>query len=457
MSRPKIVIHIKDKNLLQQLSDLPQLQQCEWIIPSSDWLETLQQADVDLVLLQSSAVINSEVQQLNVSNLLLQQEWLFFSDGAPDPALDQLIHKSAGYHFRPPIDDKLLADVLDDFLADYAQQQQQTALKARCATSSALDQFGLLVGSSRAMHKLYRTLRKVANSEAQVLIMGESGTGKELVANTLHLASNRNQGPFVAINCGALSPELVDSELFGHIKGAFTGAVKDHKGVFEQAEGGTLFLDEITEMPLPHQVKLLRVLENREYRPVGSQQLKTANIRIIAATNRDPQQAIAAELFREDLYFRLAQFPLLVPPLREREQDIIGLAQHFLAYRNVAENTQVAIADDALAKIAAHNWPGNVRELKYTVERAYILADEVVLPQHIQLAENISLAEAPLDASIDNIPAGIPLETLTRAAIEATLAENNGNRTATAAQLGISIKTLYNKLEKYQEDQNEST
>lgn len=449
MSRPKIFIYIQDKPLLQQLSDLPQLHQCERIFATENWLEALQQAAADLVLLQATAVTTTELQQLTGNPLLLQRQWLFFSDGMPNPKLDRLIHNGAGYHFRPPLDNKLLTEVLEDFLADYAQQQQ-TALNVPCVTNSELDQFGLLVGSSRVMRMLYRTLRKVATSEAQVFIMGESGTGKELVANTLHLASHRNQGPFVAINCGALSPELVDSELFGHSKGAFTGAVKDHKGVFEQAEGGTLFLDEVTEMPLAHQVKLLRVLENREYRPVGSQQLKQADVRIIAATNRDPQQAIAAELFREDLYFRLAQFPLQVPPLRAREQDICGLAKHFLAYRNAAENTKVAIADSALAKIAAYAWPGNVRELKHTIERAYILADDLVLPQHIQLTEADTSATQHLATNIENIPTGIPLEELTRAAIEATLAENNGNRKATAEQLGISIKTLYNKLGKYQ-------
>jgi DNA-binding NtrC family response regulator len=298
------------------------------------------------------------------------------------------------------------------------------------------------------MLKLYRTIRKVAITEANVLITGESGAGKELVANTLHLASFRSDKPFVAINCGALTPELIDSELFGHIKGAFTGAHRDHQGVFAQAEGGTLFLDEITEMPIEQQVKLLRVLENGEYRPVGSDKTFTANVRIAAATNRDPMQAIAEDMLREDLYFRLAQFPIAVPPLRDRAEDIIGLAQHFLAYRNVQEQQSKRFSTEAQNLIANHGWPGNVRELKHAVERAYILADNTIEAEHLLLDEHNAGSEL---TTID-IPTGIRLDELEKAAILTTLAKNGGNKTDTAQQLGVSVKTLYNKLEKYQLD-----
>ncbi|MBY0419585.1 MAG: sigma-54 dependent transcriptional regulator, partial [Pararheinheimera sp.] len=321
-----------------------------------------------------------------------------------------------------------------------------TVAVKRKVQSSDLDQFGLLVGSSAAMCKLYKTVRKVAVTEASVFIVGESGAGKELVANTLHLASHRSDKAFIAINCGALSSELIDSELFGHVKGSFTGALRDHQGVFAQAEQGTLFLDEVTEMPLEQQVKLLRVLESGEYRPVGSNKVCMANVRVIAATNRDPQQAVADGIFREDLYFRLSQFPVKVPPLREREGDIAGLAQHFLAYCNAREKQQKQWSDTALSVIKQYSWPGNVRELKHAVERAFILADKLIEPEHLLLEV------ATPTAVVADIPADMPLDELEKAAIFAALERNGGNKTDTAQQLGISVKTLYNKLEKYQQE-----
>ncbi|KFZ38546.1 ATPase AAA [Shewanella mangrovi] len=453
MPTPKIFVYIQQDRLQKQLSSVLARRGCHFIYPAADaqWQDELLNADADLALIEVADDMRAGLIQLHDTRLPSQLEWILISDGQPNPDLDQLIRRSAGFHLRPPLDLKLLQELMDDFIADYAAQQSSD--DSAQVTVSELDQFGLLVGSSKSMHKLYRTLRKVANSETQVLIMGESGAGKELVAHTLHLSSQRNTGPFIAVNCGALSPELVDSELFGHIKGAFTGAVRDHQGFFAQAEGGTLFLDEVTEMPLAHQVKLLRVLENREYRPIGSQQLKKANVRVIAATNRDPADAIAQEIFREDLYFRLAQFPLNIPPLRERDDDITGLAKHFLAYRNAQEQTEVGIANDALEKIADYHWPGNVRELKHSIERAYILADEVIEAQHLQLQQDFLGDGYKQNASLENIPTGIPLEELTRAAIEATLEENQGNRKTTAEQLGISVKTLYNKLEKYQQEE----
>ncbi|MCH1919717.1 sigma-54 dependent transcriptional regulator [Shewanella sp. A3A] len=451
MPIPKIFVHIQKDTLKKQLSSVLARKGCHFIYASEDepWDQALLNADVHLALIEMTGDMSAGLNRIISSRLPGELEWVFISDGQPNVTLDKLIRSGAGFHLRPPLDLKLLQEVLDDFICDYTALQ---VARSQQVTISELDQFGLLVGSSKVMRKLYRTMRKVANSEAQVLIMGESGAGKELVAHTLHLSSNRNNGPFIAVNCGALSPELVDSELFGHIKGAFTGAVKDHQGFFAQAEGGTLFLDEVTEMPLAHQVKLLRVLENREYRPVGSQHIQQANVRVVAATNRNPAEAIEQEIFREDLYFRLAQFPLMIPPLRERDDDIVGLAKHFLAYRNAQELTEIGISPEALSKIADYHWPGNVRELKHCIERAYILADDVIQPHHLQLQQDFLGDGYKQNASLENIPAGIPLEDLTRAAIEATLAENQGNRKTTADQLGISVKTLYNKLEKYQQD-----
>jgi len=340
-----------------------------------------------------------------------------------------------------PVDIGMLADTLRDI----RQLQLPKSTIGEKVSTSDLDQFGLLIGSSSSMHKLYRILRRVAKTESSVLIIGESGSGKELVAQTLHQASERNQGPFIAINCGAISPELIDSELFGHNKGAFTGADKSHEGVFKQAEGGTLFLDEITEMPIEQQVKLLRVLETGEYRKVGGQTLHYTNVRIVAATNRDPQTAIDEQQLREDLYFRLAQFPITVPPLRERGNDIVGLAKHFIAHQNAEEIKTKTILESALDKIALYEWPGNVRELKNTIERAFIISDDVIKQEHI-------IADTPsLDMNNQSeISTATTLDEIEKEAIVNTLDNNEGNKTKTANELGISVKTLYNKLDKYE-------
>jgi len=445
MSKPRLFIHLRAPELAEKLLQSPAVRQFI-IIKSSDssaWSEQLQQQQCDLAVIESDDGDNDDYQRLLVSKVLTEIDFIFISSGSPNELLDTLMRRGAGYHFRAPLDFGSVIDTLQDFY-----QQLSTERKQVKATSSELDQFGRLAGSSKPMLKLYRTIRKVAITEANVLIVGESGAGKELVANTLHLASLRADKPFVAINCGALSPELIDSELFGHIKGAFTGAHRDHHGVFAQAEGGTLFLDEITEMPIEHQVKLLRVLENGEYRPVGSDKTTTANVRITAATNRDPLQAIAEDMLREDLYFRLAQFPIEVPPLRDRNEDIIGLAQHFLAYRNVQEQQNKQFSAEAQTLIATHSWPGNVRELKHAVERAYILADTTIEPEHLLLDE--PQPDTDGGSVADTIPTGVRLDELEKAAILRTLARNGGNKTDTAQQLGVSVKTLYNKLEKYQ-------
>ncbi|MBU2069481.1 MAG: sigma-54 dependent transcriptional regulator [Gammaproteobacteria bacterium] len=445
MTQPRLFLHVQDTELATQLLQSAAVRRFI-VVKSSDtapWPEQLIQQPCDLAFIQAEQYSEADYQRLAASKLLAEIDFILVSDGVPDPMLDKLMRAGAGYHFRRPLDLACILETLQDFYQQLSNNQQ--AVKT---DSSSLDQFGLLVGSSRAMLKLYRTLRKVAVTEANVLIAGESGAGKELVANTLHLASCRAEQAFIAINCGALSPELVDSELFGHIKGAFTGALRDHQGVFAQAQGGTLFLDEITEMPLEQQVKLLRVLESGEYRPVGSDKVQQANVRIVAATNRDPQQAVAEGLLREDLYFRLAQFPLQVPPLRDRGDDVCGLALHFLAYRNAQEQQQKQLAADTLALIAAHNWPGNVRELKHAIERAYILADNRILPEHLLLGD---ATDSAVDQCLADVPCGLPLEDLEKAAILNTLQQNAGNKTDTARQLGISVKTLYNKLDKYQQ------
>src|SRR5688572_31063941 len=234
---------------------------------------------------------------------------------------------------------------------------------------------GHLVGKSRAMQKLFEEIEMVANTEANELIVGESGSGKEVVANTIHSLSRRRMKPFIAFNCGAISPTLIESEIFGHEKGAFTNAIKRREGYFELAKGGTVFLDEITEMPIELQVKLLRVLEESKFRRVGGNEEINIDARIIAASNRDPQKAIADGKMREELYYRVNVFPIDVPPLRERLEDIPLFAHFFLQKLNETEEKKVeTIEADFIEALQQYDWPGNVRELRNVVNRAFIMA-----------------------------------------------------------------------------------
>jgi two-component system response regulator AtoC len=306
-----------------------------------------------------------------------------------------------------------------------------------------LGRFGHILGSSPPMQKLYDQLGRVAPTSATVLLMGESGTGKELAAQTIHDLSRRKKAPFLPLNCGAVSPNLIESELFGHEKGSFTGADRQHKGFFERANGGTLFLDEITEMPQELQVKLLRVLETGTFTRVGTTQPISTDVRLIAATNRNPEAAVADGKLREDLYHRLNVFPISMPPLRERTSDIELLAQHFLEVLNRQENGSKAFAPAAVAALYAHSWPGNVRELKNYVQRAFILADEII---DADLAP--TAVAAPDTAPILTVRVGTTLDDVGRRLIEATLAECGSKRKA-ADMLGISLKTLYNRLAAY--------
>jgi two-component system response regulator AtoC len=308
-----------------------------------------------------------------------------------------------------------------------------------------LGRFGQMLGAAPVMQKLYNHVARVAPTEATVLLLGESGTGKELAAQTIHDLSLRQKHPFLPINCGAISPQLIESEIFGHEKGSFTGADRQHKGYFERANGGTLFLDEITEMPLELQVKLLRVLESGSFMRIGSNQEIETDVRVIAASNRDPEQAVADGKLRLDLYHRLNVFPLHIPPLRERGSDVELLAQHFLNELNLAHGTDKTMAPDALACLFSYHWPGNVRELRNYIQRAYILSDQVI--DASVLAPAI-VTQAPPGLSLA-IPVGTSLAEVDRKFIFATLELCGGVKKRAADILGISLKTLYNRLEEY--------
>jgi DNA-binding NtrC family response regulator len=314
----------------------------------------------------------------------------------------------------------------------------------RAASAPALGRFGHLYGGSTAMQDVYRRIGKVAPTSATVLITGESGSGKEVVARTIHDRSDRARAPFVAVNCGAIPGNLIEAELFGYEKGAFTGAARQHRGCFERAEGGTLFLDEITEMAPEMQVRLLRVLESGHYTRVGGEEELRARVRVIAATNRELAQAVQEGHLREDLMYRLAVFPIGLPALREREGDAELLAEHFLQQLNDAEGADKAFSRQAIATIRAHRWPGNVRELKNAVQRAFILSDDEV---ELDFA---GLACAEPVGNCLRVPVGTPLAEIERQAIYATLDLCDGNKRRCAEMLGVSLKTLYNRLSEYQ-------
>jgi len=316
----------------------------------------------------------------------------------------------------------------------------------------------VLVGDSPPMAGVHRLIATVAPTESTVLILGETGTGKELAARTLWQQSKRADMPFVPVNCGALSENLVESELFGHRKGAFTSADRDHKGLFEVANGGTLFLDEIGELSKNIQVKLLRFLESGEIRRVGESEPFRTDVRVLCATNRDLRTLIKDDHFREDLYFRINTFEIRLPALRERRSDIPSLARHLLsrAARRPVEQVEELLTPEAIDVLLEHDWPGNVRELANVMEHAYIIAGGQKLtpehlPHHIRAQADpptLTFTPAPLPA----VPSPRTLREIEMEHVLRVLEKHGGNKPAAAAELGISLKTLYNKLNQLHED-----
>jgi two-component system, NtrC family, response regulator AtoC len=349
----------------------------------------------------------------------------------------------------------------NDYLVKPADLERVQAVLRRAKKASVLHQevnslrselrqlgrFGKIFGSSPSMQALYDQLSRVAPTNATVFLLGESGTGKELAAQTVHDLSRRRRAVFLPLNCGAVAPQLIESELFGHERGSFTGADRQHKGFFEQAHGGTLFLDEVTEMPMELQVKLLRVLETGVFMRVGGTQQLASDVRVIAASNRDPQAAVAESRLREDLYHRLNVFPIQVPALRDRGTDIEQLAQYFLDQLNHDEETQKTFAPSAVTELYQHRWPGNVRELRNHVHRAYIMADNIIEPQHSDLAS--LKKETSVESTAVDVRLGMSLGAVEQRFILATLAHCGHVKRRAADMLGISLKTLYNRLELY--------
>jgi DNA-binding NtrC family response regulator len=324
-----------------------------------------------------------------------------------------------------------------------------------------LGRFGPLVGASPAMGAVYDLIARVAPTDATVCFIGESGTGKEVAARALYELSRRRKEAFVPVNCAAISPQLIESTLFGHERGSFTGAERMHRGVFEQASGGTLFLDEVAEMPIELQVKLLRVLETATVTRIGGEAPIAVDVRVIAATNRPPEQAIQAGRLREDLWYRLNVFPIDLPPLRERAADIDVLADHFLAELNAGDSARKRWSAAARAALRRHTWPGNVRELKNLAQRAYILAEDEIGVECLPAEVVGGATAAPVGAAHPGAPVELGTTLTVRVGssaaeveqrlILATLEACGGNKQRAAEVLGVSLKTIYNRLSAYKD------
>jgi two-component system response regulator HydG len=349
-------------------------------------------------------------------------------------------------YMTKPLDIEEVKILIEKALEHYHLRTENLALKERLGDRF---DFSRIIGRSGKMKTLLDTLAMVAPSDATVLIMGESGTGKEVVANAIHHNSPRAGQPFIKVSCAALPETLLESELFGHERGAFTGAVTRREGRFQLAHRGTIFLDEVGEMNPALQTKLLRVLQEKEFEPVGSARTIKVDIRVIAATNKDLTKEVREGRFREDLYYRLNVVPVTMPPLRERKEDIPPLADHFLAvYREKNRKPLKGISGKALDLLVRYDWPGNIRELENCIERAVIMAkEEMITP--VDFPPQIQKLSGEKETGGFAIPYGISLEAMERELIVKTLAETGGNRTRASEILGINRRTLQNKLKEY--------
>jgi DNA-binding NtrC family response regulator len=404
----------------------PDVVLCDVVLPDGKGMEILtllrDQPGTEVILITGNASVDTAIQALRLG------------------AYDYLLK---------PVDEGRLKSLLANFSRHQALREEVSALRHELRQ---LGRFGAMVGTSPAMQEVYDLIEKGAPSEVSVLLTGESGTGKELAAATIHALSRRRLKPFVAVNCGAVASTLIESELFGHEKGSFTGATRRHEGYFEQANGGTLLLDEITEMPPELQVKLLRVLETGKLQRVGGSAQIAVDVRIVAASNRDPERAVESGNLRGDLFYRLNVFPIRLPPLRERDGDIEQIANFLLEELSKHEGKEVKLSRAAMEILRHYQWPGNVRELRNVLQRAFILSDGVIqpenLPPEITGGRPSHSPAAPANGGLD-IHVGMSIADVERRLISATLEEVGGNKKRAADVLGVSLKTLYNRLKAY--------
>jgi two-component system response regulator AtoC len=396
---------------------VPDVVMVDLMLPDGDGIGLLRElkesSDAEVIVVSGMATVGSAIEALRL--------------GAAD-------------YLTKPLDNGRLKSVLAHILRLRSLKEEVGTLRGELRQ---LGRFGRLIGISPAMQSVYDLMVKVAPTDATVLVVGESGTGKELVAQTIFELSNRRRKPFLPVDLGSVPNNLIESELFGHERGSFTGATQLRRGCFERAAGGTLFLDEITEMPIELQVKLLRVLESGSLVRVGGEERVPVNVRLIAATNRVPKEAVQAGKLREDLYYRLNVFPIVLPPLRDRERDVQLLADRFLESLNAAEGTSKRLSEGARERIQENPWRGNVRELKNEIQRAFIISEQVIELLELVAEPHVSLVPAGAGASLEESERALILGTVDRCA---------GDKKKAARILGISLKTLYNRLHLYAGD-----
>jgi DNA-binding NtrC family response regulator len=380
---------------------------------------------------------------------ILRTPVIIITGRGSDERIVQAIEAGAYYYIEKPLKPPVLRALLDRALGRVRDQQSVAALTRQLRDAGRL---GTLVGASREMQEVMRQVEMAAPSTASVLITGETGSGKEMVARSIHMLSPRADRPFVAINCSAIPESLMESEIFGHEKGAFTGAAERRIGCFELADGGTLLLDEIGEMPAQTQAKLLRVLEDHKVRRLGSKVETPVDVRVVAATNKNPEQAVADGHLRQDLYFRLNVFHIHLPPLRDHKEDLSLLIEYLLAEISEKHGKKVSgVGADVLDLFKSYPWPGNVRELRNVLERSAIASDRgTITRQH--LPSEFGRAPAKSSTALGGIrfPVGTTVDAVERELIVQTLAATSQNKTRAAELLGISLKTLHNKLKEYE-------
>jgi two-component system, NtrC family, response regulator AtoC len=410
----------------------------------------------DLVLLDLKLPDGNGMDLLADAPFIANAEVVLITGHASLETSIQALRMGAADYLVKPINLRQLQGVLSRLTKPARLKAEAADLTVGVARSG---HFGHLWGRSAPMQRVYEQVSRVAATGVTVFITGETGSGKEVVAQTVHDLSQRRKQPFLAVNCGAISPQLIESEIFGHEKGSFTGADRQHHGFFERANGGTLFLDEVTEMPPGLQVKLLRVLETGRFMRVGGAQNQEADVRVIAATNRRPELAVSSGKLREDLLYRLNVFPIELPPLRDRLSDVALLAEHFLVQIGKQEGQTKRFSPAALEKLRRYPWPGNVRELRNAVQRAYVMAaDDVIdgeyLPQLASTPAPTAKAATVALASVA-LHLGSSMEQMERTMILATLRHCKFHKERTAAVLGIDLKTLCNRLKEYSAEDTE--
>jgi len=372
--------------------------------------------------------------------------------GSIDTAVEA-IHEGAFDFISKPMNLAEIKSILARALAQRSLQRR--AEKQASQDDEYPSDLGKIIGKSAAMIEVYKTVARVASTKSTVLILGESGTGKELIARAIHEHSPRASQPFVAVDCGALTETLLETELFGHVRGSFTGAVADKKGVFEEAQGGTCFLDEVGGISLNMQARLLRVVQEHEIRRVGGKDWLPVDVRVVAATNQDLPQAVAEGQFRQDLYYRLDVVSIRLPPLRERRDDIPLLARHFLSYySNQTGKSVSAISDNAMELLSNYRWPGNIRELEHAIEQAVALSYQPVLlpedlPREVREQTTHQFSSKSVAPSEFNFPDQPSLEEMKKRYVHHVLQLTNGNVSATARILNVDRRSLYRMLARY--------